>query len=118
MLLSSRVRKATTFTLAVGWAVLMYGCAAGANSQRDKSVRSSRPTAVETINDTCPISGLPVRSNAPVAFYQGLAVGFCGKGCVRPWMMRSDQEKRELIAQVASDARTRAWGPPPRNPFR
>ena len=117
MVIHSRARI-TTFALAVGWAVLMSACAAGEKVRSEPSARSSRPTSVQTVNSTCPISGRPVEPDAPVALFQGLAIGFCGKGCVRPWMMRSDYEKRQLIAQVASDPRMRQWGPPPRNPFR
>ena len=116
MVKSSRVRYATT--VAAGWAVLLSGCAAGATSQSDKLAVSARPSAVVTVNDICPISRLSVQRDAPVALYQGLAVGFCGPRCVSAWMMRTDTEKRELIAETASDPRLRMWGPPPRNPFR
>ncbi len=116
MAISSRLRYATT--VAAGWAVLMSGCAAGVNSQSGKPAASKRPRAVATVNEICPISRLSVQHDAPVALYQGLAVGFCGPGCVSAWMMRTDTEKRELIAETASDPRLRMWGPPPRNPFR
>jgi len=96
----------------------MSGCAAGVNSQSGKPAASARPSAVITVNEICPISRLSVQRDAPVALYQGLAVGFCGPGCVSAWMMRTDAEKRELIAETASDPRLRMWGPPPKNPFR
>ncbi len=116
--MSSRARYAITG--AVGWAVLMSGCATdgAANAHGGRQGPSARPTAVATVNTICPISGRAVQPDAPVALYQGLGVGFCGRKCVRTWMARSDTEKRELIAGVASDPRLRNWGPPPRNPFR
>ena len=105
--------------VALGFAVLMSGCATdkGANSQ-SRYRASARPTAVDTVNTICPISGRAVQPHAPVALFQGMAVGFCGRGCPTAWMMRTDSQKRELIAGVASDPRVRAWGPPPRDPFR
>ncbi len=113
--MSSRARYATM--VAGGWVALMSGCVtSGVNSQSGKP--AARPRAIVTVNDTCPISGRSIQPDAPVALYQGLGVGFCGRKCVRAWMARSDTEKRELIAGVASDPRLRNWGPPPRNPFR
>ena len=116
-----RTRYLTTLTsVAVAWAVLMSGCATGdgANAHSGQRRASARPTAVGTVNTICPISGRAVRPDAPVALFQGAAIGFCGPRCPRAWMMRSDAQKRELIAGVASDPRVRVWGPPPRDPFR
>ncbi len=112
--MSSRARYATT--VAAGWVVLLSGCATGVDAQSGNP--AARPRTIATVNDTCPISGRSIQPHAPVALYQGLVVGFCGRKCVRAWMMRSDAAKRELIAGVASDPRLRNWGPPPRDPFR
>ncbi len=79
---------------------------------------SGDPSADGPVNNVCPISGRSVQPNAPVALYQGLEVGFCSRSCPRTWMMQSDTQKRQLIAEVALNPRLKTWGPPPRNPFR
>lgn len=115
--MSSRARYAAT--VVVGWAVLMSGCATDKGADAHGRHRpSARPTAVRTVNTICPISGRAVQPGAPVALFQGMAIGFCGPKCPSAWMMRNDTAKRELIAGVASDPRVRVWGPPPRDPFR
>ena len=108
------------------WLVLMSGCAAGPSGvERTASepsappaAGSGRPRAMPTVNEVCPITARPVQPHAPVALYQGLALGFCSRECVRPWMDLPDREKRRRIGAVAPYEQLRRRGPPPRDPFR
>ncbi len=118
MAFSSRIKYGVAAAV-VGWAVVMAGCATGQKGQSERSAALSRePAVIRTVNSICPMSGLPVGADGPVALYRNAVVGFCCRRCLAPWMLLSDREKRGVLADIAPDAELSIRRTPKRNPFR
>ncbi len=64
------------------------------------------------------MSGLPVGDDGGVAMYRNAVVGFCCRRCVEPWMLLSDREKRQILAEIAPNTELSFRTTPRRNPFR
>ena len=115
---SSRVTHGVAAAV-VGWAAVMAGCATGQKAQSEPSAAPPRePATIRTVNSICPMSGLPVGADAPVALYRNAVVGFCCRRCLAPWTLLSDREKRGVLADIAPDAELSLRRTPRRNPFR
>ena len=124
MALSSRVTHGVAAAV-VGWAGIMAGCATGQQAQSKPPAAPSRaakpersPRTIRTVNSICPMSGLPVEADAPIALYRNVAVGFCCRRCLSPWTLLTDREKREILLDIAPDAELSHRRTPPRNVFR
>ncbi len=102
----------------VGGAVLLVGCAAGNSTQTAAAPETGPRSGIRTVNSKCPMSGLPVDADAPVAMYRNAVVGFCCPLCVEPWTQLSDGEKFEILARIAPGTELGHRRTPPRNPFR
>ncbi len=91
-------------TIALAAAVLaMAGCAGTSSTTtapatRVAAQRVPQPPPFE--NAMCPISGLPAQPDVPVVNYEGHRIGFCCKACKTPWDLMSDDQKRDLVANV------------------
>ncbi len=116
MAFSSRVTYGVAAAV-VGWAVVMAGCA-GQKAQSGASAPPREPATIRTVNSICPMSGLPVGADGPVALYRNAVVGFCCPRCVTPWTLLSDREKRGILADIAPRAELGFRSTPRRNPFR
>ena len=118
MALSSRVTHSVAAAV-IGWTAVMAGCATAQKAQSNHSAGPPRqPSTIRSVNAICPMSGLPVEADAPVALYRNAVVGFCCRRCVAPWTLLSDREKQGILADVAPDAELSVRRTPRRTPFR
>ncbi len=67
----------------------------------DTSSPTTQPAAMGMLNTTCPMSGEPVSADAETVSYDGMTIGFCGNGCVKPWNKKTDAEKAAYVADLA-----------------
>lgn len=56
-------------------------------------------TLSQVSNDTCPLSGGPVKASARTVSFQGQEVGFCCGGCADKFDAMSDSDKMATLAK-------------------
>ncbi|MFG0260429.1 MAG: hypothetical protein ACF8LK_08775 [Phycisphaerales bacterium JB041] len=56
-------------------------------------------TISQVSNETCPLSGGPVKASAKTVSFQGQEVGFCCGGCATKFEAMSDSDKMATLAK-------------------
>ncbi len=73
---------------ALGLLLLLAGCTAtrpARPSTAGSTAVTPQNTVVVAVNDTCPISGLPVDPNVPGVEFAGYTMGLCSPVCTSQW---------------------------------
>jgi hypothetical protein len=93
------MRRSIRTALAAGLALagtltLLTAC----ETTEEAETQPAEATSMGAINDTCPMSGMPINDSTTVT-YHGATVGFCGEGCKTTWMNKSAAEKNAFLAK-------------------